>query len=495
MTNALLVDACVGPSGSLVLATHSGGPDWGSGPNGVGKLFRVDYDGVSPQPVRAWARRPNEVHVAFDRPIDAATRTEWTSRVGVEGGRYVAAGDRFEAIRPGYAVVERQVRTPRFSHGVHQATFSADHRTLVLSTAPHRAHVGYAVTLGPPAPDANNSTTVDVAYDLHGVEAVWQAADASELWSNWLPHVDFAAARSLTAASADHQCLWAALQTRGTLRLRTRLDLKNMLHPAVQPGASLDFAYPEETVDVVVEASRPLNVLWQGRPIEATPSDPGSQYVVRIPSESSDEAAPALANVLEIHLACQPSATAPHLSVAYRTSEDARLRALPLRRFSMPWAPVQNDVPEQIDNRSLPELAGGDWQRGREIFYGDKAACSKCHLIRGEGGKIGPNLSNLPQRDYASVLRDITDPNYALNPDFVSQVVVLETGKTLTGPIRADGDTLWIGNADGVETPILRSDVESIVPASTSLMPKGIPEALGSDAMRDLLTFLLNEPQ
>ncbi len=37
----LTVDACVAPNGDLVVACHSGPPDWGTGPTGIGKLFRV----------------------------------------------------------------------------------------------------------------------------------------------------------------------------------------------------------------------------------------------------------------------------------------------------------------------------------------------------------------------------------------------------------------------------------------------------------------------
>ena len=37
----LTVDACVAPDGDLVVACHSGPPDWGTGPAGIGKLFRI----------------------------------------------------------------------------------------------------------------------------------------------------------------------------------------------------------------------------------------------------------------------------------------------------------------------------------------------------------------------------------------------------------------------------------------------------------------------
>ena len=63
----LLVDACVTPQGDLLLACHSGPPDWGTGPAGAGKIFRVSYTSKeTPQPVLAWASAPDEFRVAFD---------------------------------------------------------------------------------------------------------------------------------------------------------------------------------------------------------------------------------------------------------------------------------------------------------------------------------------------------------------------------------------------------------------------------------------------
>ena len=40
-TNMMPSDACLAPGGSLVIAVHSGGPDWGTGPAAEGKLFKV----------------------------------------------------------------------------------------------------------------------------------------------------------------------------------------------------------------------------------------------------------------------------------------------------------------------------------------------------------------------------------------------------------------------------------------------------------------------
>ena len=144
----LTADACVSPDGALVVATHSGGPDWGSGPSGTGKLFKVAYtDRDAPIPVLAWARTPHEVRVAFDRPLEVRDVESLAANATIDRGPFVAAGDRFEQLRPGYAAVARQVNLPRFDVKVLGAALAPDRRTLILSTAPHRVAEGYALTL------------------------------------------------------------------------------------------------------------------------------------------------------------------------------------------------------------------------------------------------------------------------------------------------------------------------------------------------------------
>ena len=97
----------------------------------------------------------------------------------------------------------------------------------------------------------------------------------------------------------------------------------------------------------------------------------------------------------------------------------------------------------------LPELKGGDWTRGREIFFNEKNLCVKCHQVRGRGGRIGPDLSNLIHRDYESVLRDIHSPSAAINPDYITYFVALRDGRALQGVLRTEGDSLVIGDQKG----------------------------------------------
>src|SRR5262249_36631981 len=149
----------------------------------------------------------------------------------VTAGLYVRAGDRFESLWPGYAVVQTQKATPRYDIPVRSAQLTPDHRTLVLATDPHAAAVHYAIQLPGIGRPAMNRTPkgaklqhpqIDLDFDLSGCEATWTPADGGLGWTGWLPHMDLQVARAMTAGSVAHDVLWAAMAKPGELRLRAK---------------------------------------------------------------------------------------------------------------------------------------------------------------------------------------------------------------------------------------------------------------------------------
>ncbi|HWN96562.1 MAG TPA: ThuA domain-containing protein [Methylomirabilota bacterium] len=166
----LTMDMAISPRGELYVCTHSGAPDWGTGPKGAGKIFKITYkDSRAPMPLAASPSAPTEVRVAFDKPLHPdVTRSVVSSNATIEFGEYVSAGDRFEVLKPPYAVVQQQDATPRGRIGIHAARLDDDGRTLVLKTDPHPLAVHYAVTL-PGIKGVGQSgagETIDLDYDL-----------------------------------------------------------------------------------------------------------------------------------------------------------------------------------------------------------------------------------------------------------------------------------------------------------------------------------------
>jgi putative heme-binding domain-containing protein len=166
----LTVDLAISPRGALYVACHSGPPDWGAGPRGEGKLFQITYrDSPAPLPLAASPTGPTEVRVVFDKPLHAdVVRSVTGTNSKIEFGEYVSAGDRFEVLKPPYAVVRQQDATPRGWLAVHAARLEDEGRTLVLQTDPHPLAVRYAATLPgiKGVGETGSGTTIDVDYDL-----------------------------------------------------------------------------------------------------------------------------------------------------------------------------------------------------------------------------------------------------------------------------------------------------------------------------------------
>ena len=483
----LPIDVAISPMGDLVVACHSGPPDWGTGPAGIGKLFKITFAKTDePTPVLAWAASPTETHKEFDRPLDPA-RWKNLTQSRVEGGLYVSAGDRFERFRPGYEVVKAQMATPRYDYSVLSAGLGSDGRSILLRTAPRTDAFRYSVTLPNPEQFEKSalvcSAGIDLPLDLGGVEATWRSANSNATWTGWLPHVDWSVSQELTAASAAHDGLRKAAQKPGTLILQGQLDLWSMLHPAVQAGAKLDFEYPPETVTVVFRSSGGLKLVAAAAKVEV-----GSGEVKLIVTPEKNRWLP-------FKLAATHNDMPMSLAVSWFTNEDTRPRALPLHRILLPWAVVPRNQPAEFV-RKIPEIAGGDWAEGKKVFFGEKATCAKCHTVRGEGAHIGPDLSNLVFRDYESVLRDIREPSAAINPDYLSYVIELADGKTLTGVLNGSDDTtVRVADQTGKISAAPRTQVTSMSPSRTSIMPEKLLDGLSERQRLDLLTFLLMEPQ
>ncbi|AMV36102.1 PVC-type heme-binding CxxCH protein [Planctomyces sp. SH-PL62] len=130
----------------------------------------------------------------------------------------------------------------------------------------------------------------------------------------------------------------------------------------------------------------------------------------------------------------------------------------------------------------------GDPGRGRELFVKN---CRTCHQHRGDGYKVGPDLSGVASRPESALLKDVLDPNADVSPDLVAFTVLTKRGQTLSGLlVEETAASLKLRAAEGVEESILRSEIEAVRPSGRSLMPEGFEDALGEQGLADLIAFL-----
>jgi putative heme-binding domain-containing protein len=470
----LIVDCAISPKGDLVVCCHTGKPDWGNGPKGEGRIFKISYtDQSAPLPVFAWPESETNTRIAFDRPYDQRAWQNAASKFHIEAGRYVSAADPLETIRPPYAVVKMQSKQQRSP--VALKNHYAGDWDISIETESRTSAVNYALTLAglPNAPD------LDLSHDLCGVAVDRPDSDGVNRPIIWLPHPDFTVAREFTRGTGRHASFWATIASPGTLTLRGQLDLWQMLIPATQPLSMLDYTQEPETVTVTFKSDAALTLEAKGA-LVIRMSEHESRLTVAGPRENQWPA-----------FTLTVATPAKSLDVSFFTTRDPRPRALPLRRFLMPFA---KPAPPDDVTRTIPEIAGGNYEAGRALFKG-KATCAQCHQLRGEGFRVGPELGNLMHRDYASVLKDITDPNAMINPDAVGYTVTMKDGATVVGTRLAQTEEeLQIAQPGGAVAKLDQTKIAKTEPMSVSLMPAGLDKALTKEELRDLMTFLLTEP-
>ena len=133
----------------------------------------------------------------------------------------------------------------------------------------------------------------------------------------------------------------------------------------------------------------------------------------------------------------------------------------------------------------------GDAERGRRQFR--QQGCLGCHLVRGEGGVKGPDLSVIGSQRSAAYLRDsILDPNRTVSPEFWVAKIIDKDGAAQSGFVM-NQDTYAVQILDfsrGLQT-IPRSEFKDFGIDRSSIMPayKG---KLSDDEVDDIVKYLLS---
>jgi putative membrane-bound dehydrogenase-like protein len=139
-----------------------------------------------------------------------------------------------------------------------------------------------------------------------------------------------------------------------------------------------------------------------------------------------------------------------------------------------------------------PVLASGDARRGRDLFYGRKASCSTCHTVAGQGGRVGPDLSKIGAiRAGRDLLEAVVFPSASFARGFEPFRVRTKDGGQVEGTIvRETADSIVLFTSERLEKAIARSNVETLLQGTVSVMPQGLDTQLSRDELADLLAYL-----
>ena len=158
------------------------------------------------------------------------------------------------------------------------------------------------------------------------------------------------------------------------------------------------------------------------------------------------------------------------------------------RSFVQAWKvdELKDDLDSGMRDRS-PEI-------GKRLFA--EASCAGCHKVQGEGGVIGPELTDVFTRwkgDRIGVLREVLDPSHKVDAKYVMQRILTADGRTVTGVLLAEDDdkVTLLSNPEAKEpTVIAQDDIEAMVPSSVSMMPKALMDQYTKDELFEVMAYL-----
>jgi len=130
----------------------------------------------------------------------------------------------------------------------------------------------------------------------------------------------------------------------------------------------------------------------------------------------------------------------------------------------------------------------GNAAAGESFFFG-KGNCASCHLVKGRGGVLGPDLSNLGRETrLARIELAMRDPGALGAPGYKLVSVRLRSGQIIRGLAKNESNyDLQLLDLDGKLHLLSREQIDEEIADPKGLMP---PVTATSAEQRDLLAFL-----
>lgn len=167
----------------------------------------------------------------------------------------------------------------------------------------------------------------------------------------------------------------------------------------------------------------------------------------------------------------------------------------------MPGAQYSDATPDQVwaviaylrtlSGPASEEDKRGDAQNGEMLFWG-RATCGQCHMVRGRGGRLGPDLSRIgTTRSRTALIKEIRTPSGSFTDGYWPVTVVARDGRRTRG-VRKNEDPFSLQIMDTNEKILSfdQSDLREVVREPRSLMPDYGPDRLTDAELDDVIRYL-----
>jgi putative heme-binding domain-containing protein len=134
-----------------------------------------------------------------------------------------------------------------------------------------------------------------------------------------------------------------------------------------------------------------------------------------------------------------------------------------------------------------------DLERGKTLYR--ETGCMACHLFKGEGGAVGPDLTLAGSKfGVRELIESLTEPSKTISDQFGTTLVTMKNGDLFMGRKVSEGPDMVqiqenIFTASDVRT-LKHSDIAKVEDSPVSLMPPGLANTCHPDELADLLAWI-----
>jgi putative heme-binding domain-containing protein len=146
----------------------------------------------------------------------------------------------------------------------------------------------------------------------------------------------------------------------------------------------------------------------------------------------------------------------------------------------------------------------GNPVHGKQLFDGD-ASCSRCHMVEGKGGRLGPDLTGAgTARTTDSLIESVrnpsqklawgvTEPTKEFAQEYLTVTVVTPEGKQIKGvTLNEDNFSLQVMDTSQQIHLFEKDKLRSIKKSRESLMPAYDNATLSDQDLHDIVAYLLS---
>jgi putative heme-binding domain-containing protein len=185
------------------------------------------------------------------------------------------------------------------------------------------------------------------------------------------------------------------------------------------------------------------------------------------------------------------------LSDAEKVAFEKVLNAAPEVRPAPPMASrlfVKNWATDELSGLVEPLMKQPrNLNRGKQLFR--ETGCTVCHLFKGEGGAVGPDLTLSGSKfGVRELIESMTEPSKTISDQYGTTQVTLKSGETFIGRKVNEGPEM-VTIQENVFTSsdvrdFARKDISKVEASLVSLMPPALINSCHPDEVADLLAWL-----